>query len=94
METSSGRPYQEYELMNGDKLRAFDDQSNPLEFIWHRDQEDREVYVEEEGSGWMFQYDNELPVELNKGDKLFVPKMTFHRLIQGKEKLIVRIHTV
>ena len=63
----SGRPYQEYDLLNGDKVsRAFDDQSNPLEFIWHRDQEDREVYVEEEGSGWMFQYDNELPVELTR----------------------------
>lgn len=94
VETSSGRPYTQYELMNGDVLRSFDIHSNPMDYIWHMDSEDRYVYIEQTGQGWKFQFDNELPRLLNKGDKLFIPKMTFHRVIKGEDQLVIRIKTV
>ena len=65
-----------------------------MDYVWHMDSEDRYVYIEQTGEGWQFQFDDELPRVLKKGDKLFVPKMTFHRVIKGEEKLVIRIKTV
>jgi hypothetical protein len=31
------------------------------------------------------------PIEINKGDEILIPKMTFHRLIKGNNKLILSI---
>ena len=37
----------------------------------------------------MFQFDNDLPVEINK--KIFIPKGVIHRIIKGNEDLKLKI---
>lgn len=90
-EVSSGNPYIDYPLMNGDKLRVFSEETHASEYVWHRDREDRVVYVEECGDLWFFQEDNKKPFELKKGDRIRIEKMIYHRLIKGDGRLVLRI---
>lgn len=74
----------------GDWIREFEPDKTEHDFVWHRDREDR-VIVVLEGSNWKFQFDNELPFCINKGDELFVPKMVYHRIIPGTTPLRIKI---
>ena len=66
--------------------RTFSPDTDPMEFVWHRDREDRIIDIEEPG-GWKFQYEDQLPLDLKKFDKLKVPMGTYHRVIPGPEEL-------
>lgn len=79
------RPY-----ADDDSVRTFNSNVDSSELVWHRDRENRTVTVLE-GEGWSFQYDDQLPVELKKGDNLFIEKMTYHRLLKGNTQLRVLI---
>lgn len=79
------RPYQD-----NDSVRTFNSNVDSSELVWHRDREDRTVKVLE-GTGWQFQYDDQLPIELKEGDQLFIEKMTYHRLLKGTTQLKVLI---
>jgi quercetin dioxygenase-like cupin family protein len=50
------------------------------ELVWHRDKEDRDVFIVE-GDGWYIQKDNELPQLMQKGSIFKIPKETWHRII-------------
>jgi len=85
------KPYKEIQISENKKLRFFHaNVINESELVWHRDREDRLVEVVE-ANGWKFQYDNELPIDLQEGDKLFIPKEHFHRIIKGNGDLVVEI---
>jgi len=85
------KPYKEIQISENKKLRFFhSDVLNESELEWHRDRENRLVEVIE-ANGWCFQYDNELPIQLQEGDKLFIPKEHFHRVIKGNGDLVVEI---
>jgi hypothetical protein len=85
------KPYKEIQISENKKLRFFhSDVLNESELEWHRDHNDRLVEVIE-ANGWSFQYDNELPIQLQEGDKLFIPKEHFHRVIKGNGDLVVEI---
>ena len=71
-------------------LRTFNLDVNEDELIWHKDKRDRLVQVVS-GNNWKLQIDNELPVSLVKNQKYFIPKETFHRLIKGNTKLVIKI---
>ncbi len=90
--TISGRhdfPFlQEYEVDG--EVREFDVYRDDDEYVWHRDNEDREVEVME-GDGWQFQYENCLPLLLQKGMIFDIPKGEYHRLIRGVNNLKCRI---
>ena len=62
-----------------------------MDLIWHTDKEDRDIKVLE-GKGWRFQRDNELPLELKEGDRIFIPKYQVHRVIKGETDLKVKIN--
>ena len=79
------RPY-----ADNDSVRTFNSNVDSSELVWHRDREDRTVKVLE-GTGWQFQYDDHLPIELKEGDQLFIEKMTYHRLLKGTTQLKVLI---
>ena len=82
----TGRPYSQIKE-NGYLLREFSHNSSPLEFVWHRDKEDR--LVEAVGkTDWQVQLDNELPMYITK---VFIPKETWHRVIKGTGNLKVKI---
>jgi hypothetical protein len=72
-------------------IRDFDHTTGSDEYVWHRDKRDRIVEVLSEPKGWKFQFDNELPTEINKGDKIFIRSFDFHRLIKGENDLKIKI---
>jgi quercetin dioxygenase-like cupin family protein len=72
-------------------IRTFSKNVDPMSLIWHTDLEDRKIEVLE-GKGWQFQRDNELPLELKKGDHIFIPKGQIHRVIKGKTDLKIKIN--
>jgi hypothetical protein len=80
-------PYSQIEE-NGTIIRTFSQDIPEQELVWHRDERDREITILEE-TDWQFQFDNELPQTLK--DTIFIPKDTYHRVIKGTNKLIVRI---
>lgn len=83
------KPYKEKNKKNI-KERLFKENINDAELVWHRDKKDREVTIVE-SNGWMFQMDNELPVILNKGDVINIPKNTYHRILKGSGDLKIKI---
>lgn len=87
---SGGNPYNEVSEGNNTYIREFSVDTNSSELVWHRDKEDREVTILE-GSGWKFQYDNELPFELNEGDTINIKKLEYHRIIKGNTNLKIRL---
>ena len=57
------RPYQEEKVDENSFLREFSVLSSDKDLEWHRDAESREIEVVS-GTGWQFQYDNCLPVDI------------------------------
>jgi quercetin dioxygenase-like cupin family protein len=83
------KPYKEV-LNNNSRTREFKVNTPNKELVWHRDEKDRYVTILE-GEGWQFQLDNELPLELQKKDVIFIPKQTYHRVLKGKTNLVIKI---
>jgi len=71
-------------------IRTFSDASDAEELSWHRDEYDREVTVLS-CDGWKFQYDNGLPIDMNAGDTVQIPRDSWHRIIKGTGDLVVTI---
>jgi quercetin dioxygenase-like cupin family protein len=84
------KPYQEVINKDNLRLREFKIDTDSHEFVWHKDEKDRYVTIME-GEGWQFQKDNELPSILKKGDTIFIPKETYHRVIKGSSNLLISI---
>jgi len=72
-------------------IRTFSKDVDETELIWHTDKEDRTIEVLE-GEGWQFQRDNELPLLLEKGDSIFIPRHQVHRVIKGETDLKIKIN--
>ena len=72
-------------------IRMFSKDVDPMELIWHQDNEDRNIEVLE-GEGWQFQRDNELPLELSKGDHIFIATNQTHRILKGTTDFKIRIN--
>lgn len=83
------KPYTE-DRQDGYIIREFDSNISNKELVWHRDEKDRVVEVIE-GSGWRFQMDNKLPIELKEGMVFQIPKETYHRIGKGNTKLVIKI---
>ena len=71
-------------------IREFSESVDPMELVWHRDKEDREVSVIQ-GEGWKLQMDNELPREMMIGETYLIPAMEYHRILKGKGNLLIQI---
>jgi hypothetical protein len=71
-------------------IRTFTDTVNEAELVWHRDTESRMVHVLE-GEHWELQIDDQLPIQMNRGEDHFIQGMTYHRLVKGEGNLVVRI---
>lgn len=87
-----GFPFEE-KTLNNKRIRTFSPLVDENELKWHVDEFDRNVLVIEDG-GWGFQMNNELPIQLKTGDKLFIPKQHWHRAIKGSDKLIIEIEEI
>ena len=71
-------------------IRTFSKDVDPMDLIWHTDKENRDIIILE-GEGWSFQRDNELPMELSKGDRLHIPEGQIHRIHKGATDLVIKI---
>jgi len=83
-------PYLELLMHDGKKMRTFSLDVPEIELVWHQDEHDRKVDVMS-GEGWQFQYDNEIPFKLNKGDTFTIESMRYHRVVKGTTPLILLI---
>lgn len=83
-------PYIDEKLNNKTFVRKFKHDVLNEELVWHRDVNNRIVEVLE-GEDWEYQSDNMLPKKLIKGDKVFIPAKTYHRLKRGTTDLKVKI---
>ncbi len=81
-------PYIDIETSNKYIIREFDENIDPIELMWHRDNEDRIVEALE-STDWLIQLDNSLPIVLN--EPIFIPKHMYHRVIKGTGHLLVKI---
>ena len=80
-------PFDE-KIENDYYIRTFTSETDEAEFVWHRDKEDRIIEATHE-TNWMFQKDNELPINFDK--KIFIEKMVWHRVIKGDGDLELKI---
>ena len=83
-------PFTEQQLDTKLFLREFSADVDEMELIWHEDREDRIVSVVE-GNGWKFQFDEELPIEMEDGIDITIPKGVIHRVIKGKGPLKIKV---
>lgn len=81
-------PFEEHPLGDDVFVRIFSPDSNPDDFKWHIDLEDRKIKTLEP-TDWKFQFDNQLPISLN--GEIFVPTGVWHRLIKGSGNLKLEI---
>jgi quercetin dioxygenase-like cupin family protein len=81
------------ERSGGVRIRTFSASTDADELVWHRDDEDRNIFVVE-SDGWYFQRDGELPREMKPGDSILVTRNEWHRVISRKPtRLVVEIRT-
>ena len=83
------RPYTNIEVTDKYIIREFDENIDPIELMWHRDNEDRTIEIIGE-TDWKIQLDNELPTSLNK--PIHIPKHKWHRAIKGTGTLKLKIY--
>jgi len=83
-----GKPYREEFFKESVVVRTFFSNTDESELKWHWDEEDREI-ESLETTDWLFQFDNQLPMEINK--KIFIPKGVIHRVIKGTGDLKLQI---
>jgi hypothetical protein len=84
--------YTQTDLNKNTFLRHFDANIQEEDLVWHRDENDRLMIVEE-SNGWKFQFDDELPFTLLKGMFIRIRKMKYHRLIKDNDSgdLLIKI---
>jgi hypothetical protein len=82
-------PFEQIEK-EGKLIRTFNPDVDSEELKWHQDLKDRKVTIIESG-GWSFQMEDELPTKLQNAKQIFIPKLVWHRVLKGNNKLVVEI---
>ena len=82
------QPYTDLEIKENQVIRRFDETVDPIELMWHRDDEDRIVESLDE-TDWMIQLDNQLPINLSSSVK--ISRHEWHRLIKGSGNVTLKI---
>ena len=83
------QPYTDIEITDKYIIREFGDNIDPIELMWHRDDEDRTLEIIGD-TDWKIQLDNQLPSSLNQ--PIFIPRHQWHRVIKGSGKLKIKIN--
>ena len=83
------KPYKDLEITDSYIVREFSKNIDPIELLWHRDNEDRTVEILGE-TNWKLQLDDELPTSINK--PIFIPRHKWHRVIKGDGNLKLIIY--
>jgi len=83
------KPYKDLEVTDQYIIREFSDSVDPIELLWHRDNEDRTIEIVGE-TDWAIQLENKLPTSLN--NRIFIARHEWHRVIKGTGKLLLKIY--
>ena len=83
------RPYTDIEVTDKYIIREFNENIDPIELMWHRDDENRTVEIIG-NTDWKVQLENKLPTSMNQ--PIFIPKHEWHRVIKGTGTLKLKIH--
>ncbi len=83
------KPYTDIKVTDKYIIREFNENIDPIELLWHRDNEDRTIEILGE-IDWKVQLDNELPTSLNQ--PIFIPRHHWHRVIKGNGNLRLKIY--
>ena len=83
-------PYRDDRLDVNQFIRVFEENIDDEELIWHRDRKNRVIKVLS-GSDWKLQYDNELPFVMKMNEIYEIEAEQYHRVIKGKDKLVLEI---
>ena len=83
------KPYTDIEVTDKYIIREFNENIDPIELLWHRDDESRTIEILGE-TDWKVQLDNELPTSINQ--PIFIPRHHWHRVIKGNGNLRLKIH--
>ena len=83
------KPYTDIEVTDKYIIREFNENIDPIELMWHRDDEDRTIEIIGE-TNWKVQLENCLPSSLN--ERIFIPRHEWHRVIKGTGTLKLKIH--
>lgn len=84
------KPYKNTKTSENSFIREFSSNVLDEELVWHRDERDRNLEILE-GENWYIQFDNHMPEKLIKGEKYYVPKNVYHRVIKGTTNLKIHI---
>ena len=82
-------PYIDIEVTDEYIIREFNENIDPIELMWHRDDENRTVEIIGE-TDWKVQLDNQLPTSINH--PIFIPRHEWQRVIKGTGTLKLKIH--
>jgi len=82
-------PYTDIEVTDKYIIREFNENIDPIELLWHRDDEHRTVEILGE-TNWKLQLDNQLPTSIN--EQIFIERHQWHRVIKGTGILKLKIH--
>jgi hypothetical protein len=85
--------FNQEQLSENTFFRTFTEDISKDQLVWHYDLKDRYMTVIL-ASNWMFQFDDELPIKLEDNQKLFIPKLKYHRIIKGDGELKIKIEEV
>jgi len=83
------KPYTDIETTDTYIIREFNENVDPIELMWHRDNESRTIEILE-NTNWQIQLDDNLPTSLK--EHIFIPKHAYHRLIKGNGTLKLKIY--
>lgn len=83
------KPYRDLKVTDKYIIREFNENIDPIELMWHRDNEDRTIEIIGE-TDWKIQLDNQLPTSLN--ESIFIPRHMYHRVIKGTGTLKLKIY--
>ena len=85
----SGKPYTDLEITDKYIIREFGGDIDPIELMWHRDDQDRTIEILGE-TDWAIQLEDSLPISLN--ERIFIKRHEWHRVIKGTGKLQLKIY--
>jgi hypothetical protein len=83
------KPYNDIEITDKYIIREFNENIDPIELMWHRDDEDRTLEILED-TDWKLQLDNNLPTSLK--EHIFIKRHQWHRVIKGTGTLKLKIY--
>ena len=83
-------PFDEH-IKEGLHIRTFREDVNREELVWHRDREDRIVFPINE-TDWKIQFDNQIPINIEPKNPIFIESGKYHRLIKGTKDLNFKIY--